>query len=339
MFNKKNKVQDWMLYRLFFCISTFVVFLNNIAYIKHLFTNLLMQFEQVNIRPQINNHHPVGFMDLYDNTSIKISAVVTKSYSTSFSLATSLLEKEHRDAIYSIYGFVRLADEIVDTFHDYPKERLLSKIESDLKESLEQGICINPVLHSFQRTVKKYDIPFRYIRAFLDSMKADLLIKNYDTKQSAHEYIYGSAEVVGLMCLRVFTDGDESRFNALKVPAQKLGSAFQKVNFLRDLKNDTGILDRVYFPELTHEKFTELTKKKIVAEIESEFDEALKGIQQLPSDAKIAVLTAYYYYRMLLLKIKKTPAEHIMESRIRISNFRKACLLIKAKVVCQFNLI
>ncbi|MFW6289568.1 MAG: phytoene/squalene synthase family protein [Mariniphaga sp.] len=298
-----------------------------------------MLLKEIDKPSAVNNRHPVDFLNLYDTTAIKISKVVTQSYSTSFSLATSLLKKQHRDAIYAIYGFVRLADEIVDSFHEYPKEHLLNKIEADLKESLEQGICINPVLHSFQMAVKKYNIPFSYIRAFLDSMKADLLVKSYSTKQLAGEYIYGSAEVVGLMCLRVFTDGNASHFDALKEPAKKLGSAFQKVNFLRDLKNDTGNLDRVYFPELTRDKFTELTKKKIVTEIESEFDEALKGIQKLPDDAKVAVLTAYYYYRILLLKIKNTPAENILESRIRISNLRKFYLLIKAKFVCQFNLI
>ena len=298
-----------------------------------------MQPEIINIGPETINHNFPGFMNLYDATAIKISAVVTKNYSTSFSLATSLLEKHHRDAIYSIYGFVRLADEIVDTFHEYPREQLLSKVEADLKEALEQGICINPVLHSFQRTVKKYSIPFCYIRAFLDSMKADLQIQCYNTKQSAGEYIYGSAEVVGMMCLRVFTDGNEQRFDALKEPARKLGSAFQKVNFLRDLKNDTGLLHRSYFPELAQNTFTERTKKMLVAEIDSEFDEAFKGIQQLPEDARTAVLTAYYYYRMLLLKIKNTPAHKIMESRIRISNFKKLYLLMKAKVVCQLNLL
>lgn len=278
-------------------------------------------------------------MNLYDSTAVKISQVVTKNYSTSFSMATSLLEKQHRDAIYSIYGFVRLADEIVDTFHDYPKEKLLQKIESDLKESLEQGICINPVLHSFQLTVKKYNIPYEYIHAFLESMRADLMIKEYSTKQTAGEYIFGSAEVVGLICLRVFIDGDNERFKELEKPAMKLGSAFQKVNFLRDLKNDIGDLGRIYFPEIVEGKLNEQNKKIIIAEIESEFDEAFKGIQKLPQNAKVAVLTAYYYYRILILKIKNTPADKIMESRIRISNLKKVYLLIKAKVVCQLNLL
>ncbi len=278
-------------------------------------------------------------MNLYDSTSIKISRVVTTNYSTSFSLATSLLEKQHRDAIYSIYGFVRLADEIVDTFHEYPKEQLLQKIENDLKESLEQGICINPVLHSFQLAVNKYQIPYEYIDAFLNSMKSDLFTKEYSTKQKSGEYIYGSAEVVGLICLRVFADGDEVRFNELKEPAMKLGSAFQKVNFLRDLKNDTGVLERYYFPELQNKGFNEMNKQLIINEIESEFDEAYKGIKKLHQSSRLAVLTAYYYYRNLLMKIKNTPADKIMESRIRISNFRKLYLLVKAKIVCQFNLI
>jgi 15-cis-phytoene synthase len=288
------------------------------------------------VKMKLNNQAPVECINLYNNTSIKISRVVTKSYSTSFSLATSLLEKQHRDAIYSIYGFVRLADEIVDTFHEYPKEQLLQKIENDLKESLEQGICINPVLHSFQLAVKKYHIPYEYIQAFRDSMKSDLSIKEYNTKQKAGEYIYGSAEVVGLICLRVFTDGDETRFNNLKKPAMKLGSAFQKVNFLRDLKNDTRTLNRIYFPELLLNDFNEQNKQAIIAEIETEFDEAFQGIQKLPQSTRVAVLTAYYYYRILLMKIKNTPAEKIMESRIRISNFRKLYLLLKAKIVCQF---
>ncbi len=278
-------------------------------------------------------------MNLYDSTAVKISRVVTKNYSTSFSLATSLLEKQHRDAIYSIYGFVRLADEIVDTFHEYPKEKLLQKIESDLKEALAQGICINPVLHSFQLTVNKYNIPYKYIQAFLDSMKADLMVKEYNTKRKANDYIYGSAEVVGLICLRVFTDGDEARFKELEKPAMKLGSAFQKVNFLRDLRNDIGDLGRIYFPEIVNGNLNEQNKKIIIEEIEAEFDEAFKGIQKLPQDVKVAVLTAYYYYRILILKIKNTPADKIMESRIRISNFKKIYLLMKAKVVCQLNLL
>lgn len=298
-----------------------------------------MPLLQIEKRSELFKQRHAVLPNLYDSTSVEISKVVTKKYSTSFAMATGLLDKQQRDAIYSVYGFVRLADEIVDTFHDYPKEQLLRKIKQDLQESLELGICINPVLHSFQLTVRKYNIPFAYIRAFLDSMEADLIVKSYSTKQSAGEYIYGSAEVVGLMCLRIFTHGDEQSFNSLKEPARKLGSAFQKVNFLRDLKNDTGNLDRSYFPELNHEKLTDKNKQLLVSEIEAEFDEALKGIRKLPGNARVAVLTAYFYYRMLLMKIKGTPADKIMESRIRISNFRKIVLLLKAKVVCQFNLL
>lgn len=295
-----------------------------------------MLLKQINKTIRNRQEYPFGFLNIYDLTSIEISKVITTSYSTSFSLATGLLKKQHRDAIYSIYGFVRLADEIVDTFQDYPKESLLNKIESDLKESLDQGICVNPVLHSFQKTVKKYNIPYSYISAFLDSMRADLNIKSYYTNQASGEYIYGSAEVVGLMCLKVFADGDDEQFMALKEPAKKLGSAFQKVNFLRDLKNDIDILGRIYFPELTGEKFTEQSKSKIIAEIEQEFEGAYGGIQQLPGNARRAVLTAYYYYKALLGKIKNIPAGQIRENRIRISNLKKFFLLIKAQLFSPF---
>jgi len=276
---------------------------------------------------------------IYDQISFNTSQLVTNSYSTSFSFATSLLDKDHRDAIYAIYGFVRLADEIVDTFHDFPKEILLNKFEVDLIYSLESGISLNPVLHAFQMTVRKYKIPQKYIMDFLASMRADLVKKVYGNKQEADDYIYGSAEVVGLMCLCVFTDGDMQKFNALKTPAMKLGSTFQKVNFLRDLKNDSEILGRTYFSEVNGAGFNETTKRAIIREVEMEFDEAYGGIQQLPEKTKLAVLTAYYYYRILLLKIKNTPAEKVMHKRIRISNFTKLMLLVRAKVVCQLNLI
>jgi 15-cis-phytoene synthase len=276
---------------------------------------------------------------IYDQISFNTSQLVTKSYSTSFSFAASLLDKDHREGIYAIYGFVRFADEIVDTFHDFPKESLLNKFEVDLIHSLESGISLNPVLHAFQMTVRKYRIPQIYITDFLSSMRADLIKKDYGNKQEADDYIYGSAEVVGLMCLCVFTDGDEQKFKALKSPAMKLGSTFQKVNFLRDLKNDIEILGRTYFSEVMGNGFNETTKKAIIREVELEFEEAYTGIQQLPEKTRFAVLTAYYYYRILLLKIKNTPAEKIMHRRIRISNFTKLMLLVRAKVVCQFNLI
>ncbi len=276
-------------------------------------------------------------MQLYDHTALKISKTVTTSYSTSFSMATEMLSKKHREAIYAIYGFVRFADEIVDTFHEYNKTELLDNFESDLKIALKQGISLNPILHSFQLVVKEYGIQYQYIDAFLTSMKYDLNKKHYENKLEADTYIYGSADVVGLMCLRVFTDGNENRFNELKRPAMKLGSAFQKVNFLRDLKNDTEELGRIYFPNLVNGHFNEESKLKIVKEIEKDFMEAFQGIKQLPKSTRVAVLSAYYYYFELLLKIKNIPAKDIMISRVRISDFRKITLLIKAKVLCKLN--
>jgi phytoene/squalene synthetase len=278
-------------------------------------------------------------MNLYDHTATKISKVVTTSYSTSFSMATGMLDKKHRDAVYAIYGFVRFADEIVDTFHEFNKKELLDKFENDLKEALAQGISMNPVLHSFQITVREYGIPYKYIDAFLTSMKYDLDKKNYENQLEADTYIYGSADVVGLMCLRVFTDGDETRFNELKKPAMKLGSAFQKVNFLRDLKNDTEDLGRIYFPNLVNGEFNEASKLIIIKDIEADFKEAFEGIKQLPKSTRVAVLSAYYYYLELLLKIKNIPAKEIMVSRVRISNFKKIVLLVKAKVLCKLNVI
>lgn len=278
-------------------------------------------------------------MKLYDHTATKISKIVTTSYSTSFSMATGMLDKKHRDAIYAIYGFVRFADEIVDTFHEFNKKELLNKFESDLEDALTQGISLNPILHSFQIVVKEYGIPYQYIDAFLTSMKYDLDKKNYENKLEADTYIYGSADVVGLMCLRVFTDGDEVYFNKLKKPAMKLGSAFQKVNFLRDLKNDTEDLGRIYFPNLVNGEFNEASKQTIIKDIEADFREAFEGIKQLPKSTRVAVLSAYYYYLELLLKIKNIPAKEIMISRVRISDSRKISLLIKAKVLCKLNRI
>ncbi|MBK6284435.1 MAG: phytoene/squalene synthase family protein [Draconibacterium sp.] len=278
-------------------------------------------------------------MNIYDNTATKISKVVTTSYSTSFSMATGMLDKKHRDAIYAIYGFVRFADEIVDSFHEFNKKKLLDKFESDLKDAIELGISMNPILHSFQKTVREYGIPYQYIDAFLTSMKCDLNKKHYENKLETDTYVYGSADVVGLMCLRVFTDGDEAQFNKLKKPAMKLGSAFQKVNFLRDLKNDTEELGRIYFPGLVNGDFNEESKLKIIQEIESDFNEAFEGIKQLPKSTRIAVLSAYFYYLELLLQLKNVPAKEIMVSRIRISNFRKISLLLKANVLCKLNLL
>ena len=278
-------------------------------------------------------------MKLYNSCSIKISKVVTSSYSTSFSYATSLLQKNHRDAIYSIYGFVRLADEIVDTFHDNDKKYLLNKFEEDFKDAMKRNISLNPVLHSFQNTVKKYNIPMEHIDAFLTSMKYDLEKKEYKTKLEADQYIYGSADVVGLMCLKVFCDGNEAKFMELLKPAMKLGSAFQKVNFLRDLREDTEILGRSYFPEINMKTFCEEEKTHIVKDIENDFNAAYEGIKRLPGKSKLAVLLAYYYYRLLLDKLKKTPASKIMHCRVRIPNYKKVLIMIKAKIRYKLQMI
>lgn len=278
-------------------------------------------------------------MKLYRKTAFKTSKVVTQNYSTSFSFATSLLNKKHSDAIYAIYGFVRFADEIVDTFHKHDKKKLLDQFEKDLYQSIEMGISLNPVLHSFQHVVKKYNIPSDYIKAFLTSMKYDLEKKVYKTKLESDNYIYGSADVVGLMCLRVFCDGDEKQFNELKIPAMKLGSAFQKVNFLRDLKDDTIKLGRTYFHNVDIKNFDDKTKNQIILDIKNDFAEAYQGIKKLPDDSKVAVLLAYYYYKNLLFKLEKTKARSIMQKRIRISNFKKIMLLLKAKTICNLNML
>lgn len=278
-------------------------------------------------------------IDLYTATALKTSKVVTESYSTSFSYAASLLKKEHRDAIYAIYGFVRFADEIVDTFHNHDKKTLLEQFEKDLHHSLENGISLNPVLHSFQLVVKKYHIPHEYIDAFLTSMKHDLNKKEYKTQVETSQYIYGSADVVGLMCLCVFCDGNKQQFEALKQPAMKLGSAFQKVNFLRDLKNDYETLGRNYFSGIDINQFDEKAKKRVINEIKSDFREAYSGIKKLPNNAKNAVLLAYLYYQVLLKKLERTAPDKILHQRIRISNLKKMLLLLEAKTLCKLNLL
>ncbi len=278
-------------------------------------------------------------MQLYFKTTYNVSKLITRSYSTSFSIATSLFEKEMRDAIYAIYGFVRLVDEIVDSFHDYDKKYLLEKFESDYYDAVKQGISLNPVLQSFQQTVKKYNISDEHIQAFLTSMKQDLVKNEYSDKAKADNYIYGSADVVGLMCLKVFCNGDDKLYQELEFPARKLGSAFQKVNFLRDLKNDIEILDRRYFPEIQQRMFDEKNKLIVIQDIENDFNAAFVGVKKLPKRSKLAVLIAYYYYMSLLKKIKKTQADRILESRISISNFKKMFLLLKAMFIYKLRLI
>jgi phytoene/squalene synthetase len=278
-------------------------------------------------------------MQLYQETAYKISKIVTINYSTSFSLATRLFDKEMRKAIYSIYGFVRFADEIVDSFHGYNKRYLLEKFESDYYDAINQGISLNPVLNSFLLTVNKYQIPDEYIKAFLKSMKFDLYKNDYKSKAEADEYIYGSADVVGLMCLKVFCNGNDKLYKELEYPAMKLGSAFQKVNFLRDIKNDLEILDRHYFPEICTTMLNNDSKSTIINDIENDFNIAFQGIRKLPGRSKLAVLIAYYYYRILLNKIRHKTAGKILETRIRISNRKKMILLLKAMLVYKLNLV
>ncbi len=277
--------------------------------------------------------------DLYTDISFETSRLVTKSYSTSFSKAVSFLDSEIRDAIYSIYGFVRLADEIVDTFHDFNKQYLLEKFEEDLKDSCKNGISMNPVLNAFILTVKKYNIDDELIQAFLKSMKIDLFKSNHISKEETDEYIYGSAEVVGLMCLKVFVNGNEDLNNELQIPAKKLGAAFQKVNFLRDIKNDTELLNRKYFHDLVDKKFNDSLKNSLVQDIESDFTASLQGLKKLPQNSRLGVLIAYFYYKKLLKKIRKTPAEKLLTARIRVSDLTKMILLGKAYLVNKLNLI
>ncbi|HPJ60458.1 MAG TPA: phytoene/squalene synthase family protein [Bacteroidales bacterium] len=278
-------------------------------------------------------------LQLYNSLSFDISKLVTKAYSTSFSRSVSFLDREIRDAIYSIYGFVRLADEIVDTFHDFDKHLLIREFEDDFYRSLQDGISLNPVLNSFRLTVKKYGIDDSLIQAFLKSMKLDLQKLEHSTKEETDEYIYGSAEVVGLMCLKVFVNGDEAMYHELENPARKLGSAFQKVNFLRDLKNDTQDLKRQYFHNLAGKDFTEQVKTEIINEIEEDFSSSVGGMKKLPGNARLGVLIAYYYYLSLLRKIRRTPADGLLQKRIRINDSVKLLLLLKALIANRLNII
>lgn len=276
---------------------------------------------------------------LYHSIALEASRMVTKGYSSSFYIATCSMDKSSRDSIFSIYAFVRFADEIVDSFHEYDKEYLLNKFETDLYDALEKGISLNPILHSFQQTVNTYNIDRDHIKAFLASMRCDLYKKEYTCQSQIDEYIYGSADVVGLMCLKVFCHHDEALYEKLKHPAMKLGSAFQKVNFLRDLREDVEYLDRSYFPNVNKNNFDESVKREIVKEIEADFKQARAGLALLPGRSKLAVLVAYYYYLVLLQKIGRTRASKIIQVRIRISNFRKILLFFKAQLVCKFNLL
>lgn len=275
---------------------------------------------------------------LYDNVSLETSRITTKTYSTSFSLGIKFLDKKIQNPIYAIYGFVRIADEIVDTFHGYDKPSLLSKFRVETFDAIEQGISTNPILQSFQWVVNKYAIPHELIHTFLDSMAMDLQNLNYDQK-TYEKYILGSAEVVGLMCLCVFVDGEKSEYNRLKPSAMKLGSAFQKINFLRDINDDYNALGRSYFPSIDLENFNENTKAEIIADIEKDFEAGYEGIVQLPKHARLGVYVAYIYYYRLLLKIKRTNASELFQSRIRIPDNQKYALFVKSLVKHSFNLL
>ncbi len=276
---------------------------------------------------------------IFDIVSRTCSKNVTNAYSTSFSLATKMLAPSIRQDIYNIYGFVRFADEIVDSFHEYDKETLFNRFEKDLHYSLEEKISLNPILNSFQHTVTKYKIEQHLIDSFMKSMRLDLSKKEYISEPEYKEYIYGSADVVGLMCLKVFVKGDMGKYEALKDSAMHLGSAFQKVNFLRDLKEDFEDLSRTYFPNTNLNALDEVSKQKIIEEIEEDFRKGYEGILLLPTEAKFGVFMAYRYYKRLLKKLQKTPAIEIKNTRIRVPNYEKFGLLTRSYVKYQLKLV
>ncbi|MBL7839835.1 MAG: phytoene/squalene synthase family protein [Cyclobacteriaceae bacterium] len=276
--------------------------------------------------------------ELYDQVSIKCSRLTTKTYSTSFSLGIRCLGKELRDPIYAIYGFVRFADEIVDTFHDYNKEQLLEKFKEDTYRAIDDTISTNPILNSFQTTVNHYKIDRELITSFLKSMEMDLQKKTY-SPEGIKEYILGSAEVVGLMCLRVFCNGQDDLYNQLKPYAMSLGSAFQKINFLRDLRADYVGMGRTYFPEVDLNNFNDETKRTIEESIAKDFHHGYEGIIRLPRSSRFGVYVAYVYYLALFKKIKNTRPQDILESRVRIANHDKARLLAYSYFKHQLNML
>jgi 15-cis-phytoene synthase len=268
---------------------------------------------------------------LFEKTTFDCSKIITENYSTSFALGIKTLDKKFHNPIYGIYGFVRFADEIVDTFHGFDKAELLAQFKEDTFTAIQKGISLNPVLHSFQYVVKKFNIGHDLINAFMYSMEMDLNDVEYD-ESKYNEYIYGSAEVVGLMCLHVFVEGDMTLYEQLKTDAKSLGAAFQKVNFLRDMKSDFEDRGRVYFPGVDFTNFTKDSKKEIEADIQLDFDNALRGIMGLPKGARSGVYLAYVYYLKLFKKIKETDVSLIKEKRIRVPDFVKFTLLAKTLV-------
>lgn len=277
-------------------------------------------------------------MQLFQNVSHLCSKITTEQYSTSFSSAIKLLHKELRIPIYNIYGFVRFADEIVDTFHEHDKASLLQQFKEETYQAIQRGISLNPILHSFQSTVNSYKIDLQLIDAFFSSMEQDLQACDYDT-QTYNEYIYGSAEVIGLMCLYVFCEGNNVKYTYLKPFAQSLGAAFQKVNFLRDIKADTQQLNRMYFPGCNFVHFSEDDKKQIELDISNDFEKAYQGILQLPMKARFGVYVAYKYYLSLFKKIKKIQAKKILHQRVRIPDYGKVMIVAKASVRSRFNIL
>lgn len=276
-------------------------------------------------------------IDLYNSTSLGCSKLTTKAYSTSFALGVMALDKSIRPAIYSIYGFVRFADEIVDSFHNYNKQELLEEFKTTTYKAIEKGISTNPILQSFQLTVNSYNIPTELIEAFLHSMEQDLHKSTY-SRNEINDYIYGSAEVVGLMCLKVFCNGNSEQYQKLKVPARRLGAAFQKINFLRDLKDDYVDLGRVYFPNINFAQFSNEDKQRIEADILLDFEEAYKGIKMLPKEAQLGVLIAYKYYLRLFKKIRRTNPQQVLQQRYRISNVVKFWLLTTTALKVKIGL-
>lgn len=280
----------------------------------------------------------MNHLQLFHDTCFECSSLITRRYSTSFSMGIRLFHPKFRSPIYGIYGFVRFADEIVDTFHDYPKEDLLRRFREDTWQAIEDRISLNPVLHSFQQVVHRYGIDAELIEAFLKSMEMDLSNAAYDSS-GYDEYIYGSAEVVGLMCLRVFCEGDDARYQRLKESARRLGAAFQKINFLRDIKSDFDERGRVYFPGVDFSRFTNEDKWRIEADIKGDFDAALEGIRHLPKGARLGVYLAYKYYTQLFAKIKSAPAQRVAQERFRVSDKRKVYLLFSSALRHQLNFL
>ena len=280
----------------------------------------------------------MNHLELYHNTCFECSSLITRRYSTSFSMGIRLFHKRFRAPICGIYGFVRFADEIVDTFHDFPKEEMLQRFREDTWRAIDERISLNPVLHAFQQVVHRYGIDRDLIEAFLHSMEMDLTNSAYDPA-GYEEYIYGSAEVVGLMCLRVFCEGDDEKYQGLKYPARRLGAAFQKINFLRDIRSDYDERGRIYFPGVDFRRFTNEVKRDIEADIKADFDAALEGIRRLPEGTRFGVYLAYKYYTHLFAKIKNAPAQQVAQERFRLSDKRKVYLLFSSAVRHRLNFL